>query len=101
MAQLSEAGIEVETRRKTGGPSLYKVLLLNDDYTPMDFVVGILESVFNKSSVEATRIMLHVHKRGAGLAGVYTYEIAETKVNTVHEISRKNQFPLKCVMEKE
>lgn len=96
-----EAGVRAETRRKTEKPPLYRVILLNDDYTPMDFVVVVLESVFHKSSVEATQIMLHVHKKGSGLAGVYTREIAETKVNTVHELARNKQYPLKCVMEKE
>jgi len=101
MDPSSEAGIEVESRRKTRRPHLYKVLLLNDDYTPMDFVVSILESVFHKSSVEAVQIMLHVHRKGSGLAGVYTREIAETKANAVHELAIKQQYPLKCVMERE
>lgn len=101
MVQIFEAGVETETRRKTATPSLYRVILLNDDYTPMDFVVIVLESVFHKSSVEATRIMLEVHKKGAGLAGVYTREIAETKIDTVHELARSQKYPLKCVMEKE
>jgi ATP-dependent Clp protease adaptor protein ClpS len=99
--QKSESGVETETRQETKKPSLYRVLLLNDDYTTMDFVVHVLESVFHKSSVEATRIMLHVHKKGSGLAGVYTREIAETKVHLVHELARTNHFPLKCIMEKE
>ena len=99
--QTFEAGTEVDTRRKTKKPSLYRVVLLNDDYTPMDFVVHILESVFHKSTVEATQIMLNVHRKGSGLAGVYTREIAETKVHTVQELARKSKFPLKCIMEKE
>ena len=99
--QTFEAGTEVDTRLETKKPSLYRVVLLNDDYTPMDFVVHILESVFHKSTVEATQIMLNVHKKGSGLAGVYTREIAETKVYTVHELARKDRFPLKCIMEKE
>ncbi len=82
-------------------PPLYQVYLLNDDYTTMDFVVSVLEGVFHKTTVEATQIMLHVHKNGRGLAGVYPREIAETKVLTVHELSRKNDFPLKCTLEKE
>jgi len=93
--------LETDTRTKTKRPELYKVFLVNDDYTAMDFVVSILESVFRKSPVEAVQIMLHVHKRGSGLAGVYTKDIAETKINIVHERARKNSFPLKCIMEKE
>ncbi len=96
-----EAGTEVDTLLETKKPSLYRVVLLNDDYTPMDFVVLILESVFHKSTVEATQIMLNVHKKGSGLAGVYPREIAETKVDTVEGLARKNKFPLKCIMEKE
>ena len=80
---------------------MYKVLLLNDDYTPMEFVVLILERIFRRSSEEATQIMLHVHQKGVGVCGVYTYEIAETKVNQVVEIARHNQHPLQCTMEKE
>ncbi len=94
-------GIEEKTREEVKTPSLYKVFLLNDDYTTMDFVVQVLESVFRKSPPEATQIMLHVHKRGAGLCGVYTRDIAETKVAEVHELARGAGFPLKCTMEKE
>lgn len=93
--------VYTEELHETKAPSLYKVFLLNDDYTTMDFVVHILEKVFHKPHVEATQIMLHVHKNGKGLAGVYTREIAETKVVTVEELSRKNGYPLKCAMEKE
>lgn len=92
---------ETATRVKTTRPDLYKVLLLNDDYTTMEFVVHILEAIFKKSPVEAVQIMLHVHKSGSGIAGVYTKDIAETKIIIVHELARENQFPLKCVMEKE
>lgn len=92
---------EVKERQKTRKPSLYKVVLLNDDYTSMDFVVYVLESIFHKSVVEATRVMLHVHKKGAGVAGVYTREIAGAKVDAVHELARENEFPLRCMMEKE
>jgi ATP-dependent Clp protease adaptor protein ClpS len=86
---------------KTKKPSLYKCILLNDDYTPMEFVVEILKQIFHKSQAEATRIMLHVHQNGMGVAGVYPFEIAETKIHTVEELARESQFPLKCVMEKE
>jgi len=80
-------------------PPLYKVLLHNDDYTTMDFVITILEEVFEKSTDDATRIMLNVHNDGQGIAGVYTREIGETKVATVHRQARKNQYPLKCSLE--
>lgn len=86
---------------KTKRPPLYKVILLNDDYTPMEFVVEILKSVFHKAHAEATRIMLHVHQNGMGVAGVYPFEIAETKVRTVDELARESQYPLKCTLEKE
>lgn len=99
--QSFEAGVAVETRRETRTPALYRVLLLNDDYTPMDFVVNVLESVFHKSTMDATQIMLRVHKTGSGLAGVYSRDIAETKVHTVQELAVRNKFPLKCIMEKE
>lgn len=82
-------------------PPLYSVFLLNDNYTTMDFVIHVLETVFHKPVIEATRIMLHVHKNGKGLAGTYTREIAETKIDTVHTIAREHEFPLKCSMEKE
>lgn len=90
----------VKERQEAKPPSPYRVFLLNDDYTSMDFVIEILEGVFHKSAVEAVRIMLHVHRNGRGLAGVYTREIAETKVSRVHELARKRDFPLKCIMEK-
>jgi ATP-dependent Clp protease adaptor protein ClpS len=93
--------IEEKAEIKTKKPSLYKVFLVNDDYTTMEFVVDILQNVFNKNRTEATQIMLHVHKKGMGLCGVYTREIAETKVETVHTIAHENEFPLKCIMEKE
>jgi ATP-dependent Clp protease adaptor protein ClpS len=91
---------EEKTEIRTGKPSLYNVFLLNDDYTTMDFVVHILERIFQKNRTEATQIMLHVHKQGMGLAGVYPREIAETKVETVHRMARENEYPLKCIMEK-
>ncbi len=93
--------LAVKPKPKTKKPSMYKVFLLNDDYTPMEFVIQVLETFFNKSREEATRIMLHVHKRGVGLCGVYTFEIAETKVSQVLEAARRAQHPLQCTMEKE
>lgn len=94
-------GVVVKTKPKTKKPSMYKVLMLNDDYTPMEFVVHILERFFNKSRQEATRIMLHVHKRGVGICGVYTYEVAETKVTQVMDFARQHQHPLQCTLEKD
>jgi ATP-dependent Clp protease adaptor protein ClpS len=88
------------TRTKTKKPSLYRVLLLNDDYTPMEFVIHVLERFFQKNRDEATRIMLHVHNHGVGECGVFTYEIAETKVTQVMDFARQHQHPLQCVMEK-
>jgi ATP-dependent Clp protease adaptor protein ClpS len=93
--------IATKTRAKTQRPALYKVLLLNDDYTPMEFVVHVLERFFSKSREDATRIMLHVHHHGVGICGVYTFEVAETKVAQVIEFARQNQHPLQCTMEKE
>ena len=93
--------LEIKEQLETKPPPLFKVFLLNDDYTTMEFVVHILENVFHKHAVEASQIMLHVHKNGKGLAGVYTREIAETKVAKVHELAQLNEFPLKCAMEKE
>lgn len=97
----SQTGIVTKTRTKTKKPSLYTVLLLNDDYTPMEFVVHVLERFFNKGREEATRIMLHVHQKGVGICGVYTYEVAETKVTQVMDFSQQHQHPLQCTMEKE
>jgi ATP-dependent Clp protease adaptor protein ClpS len=88
------------TRAKTKKPSLYRVLILNDDYTPMEFVIHILERFFQKDRESATRIMLHVHNHGVGECGVYTFEVAETKVSQVMDFARQNQHPLQCVMEK-
>jgi ATP-dependent Clp protease adaptor protein ClpS len=82
-------------------PPLYRVVLLNDDYTPMEFVVHVLERFFNKSREAATEIMLHVHHRGVGVCGVYTYEVAETKVTQTIDFARRHQHPLQCTMEKE
>ena len=86
---------------KTAKPPLYRVVLLNDDFTPMDFVILILKKFFMKSDAEASKIMLQVHSEGAGLAGIYTFEVAETKVYGVNEFSRRHKHPLKCIMEKE
>ena len=97
----SGTGIVTKTRTKTKKPSLYRVLLLNDDYTPMEFVVYILERFFTKGRDEATQIMLHVHQKGVGLCGVYTYEVAETKVTQVMNFASQHQHPLQCTMEKE
>jgi ATP-dependent Clp protease adaptor protein ClpS len=94
-------GIITRTATKTKKPSLYKVLLLNDDYTPMEFVVHVLERFFNKGREDATQIMLHVHQKGVGICGVYTYEVAETKVTQVLDFARQHQHPLQCTMEKE
>jgi ATP-dependent Clp protease adaptor protein ClpS len=101
----NQDGTVIERRTKeqvkTRKPPLYKCILLNDDYTPMEFVVEILKSVFHRTQAEATRIMLHVHQNGMGVAGVFPYEVAETKIRAVEELAKENQFPLKCVMEKE
>lgn len=97
----SRTGIVTKTRPKTKKPSLYKVLLLNDDYTPMEFVVHVVQKYFSKNREEAERIMLHVHQKGVGICGVYTFEIAETKVTQVMDFSRANNHPLQCTMEKE
>lgn len=93
-------GVITRTRTKVQKPSLYRVLLLNDDYTPMEFVIHVLERFFQKTEEEATQIMLHVHNAGVGECGVFTYEVAETKVTQVMDFSRKHQHPLQCVMEK-
>ena len=94
-------GVVVKAKPKTKKPSMYKVLMLNDDYTPMEFVVHILERFFNKNRQEATRIMMHVHRRGVGICGVYTYEVAETKVTQVMDFARQHQHPLQCTLEKD
>lgn len=88
------------TKPRTKRPNVYRVLLLNDDYTPMEFVVHVLEKFFSKNHDEAVRIMLHVHQHGVGECGVFTYEVAETKVTQVMDLARRNQHPLQCVMEK-
>ena len=93
-------GLATKTKPKTKKPDLYRVLLLNDDFTPMEFVIHVLERFFRKTPEQATQIMLHVHNNGVGECGVYTYEVAETKVTQVMDFARKNQHPLQCVMEK-
>ena len=95
------AGALTLTRTRTKKPSMYKVLMLNDDYTPMEFVVDVLQHIFQKNREEATKIMLHVHQKGVGVCGVYTYEMAETKVTQTVDYARKNQHPLQCTLEKE
>ena len=94
------SAVITRTKPQTKKPSLYRVLILNDDYTPMEFVVHVLERFFNKDREAATRIMLHVHHHGIGECGVFTYEVAETKVTQVMDFARKHQHPLQCVMEK-
>ena len=89
-----------KVKARTKRPSLYRVLILNDDYTPMEFVVHVLEKFFNKDAEAATEIMLHVHHHGIGECGTFTYEVAETKVTKVMDFARKHQHPLQCVMEK-
>jgi len=93
-------GLATRTRTKAKKPNLYRVLLLNDDFTPMEFVIHVLERFFGKNRDQATQIMLHVHNNGVGECGVYTYEVAETKVAQVMEFAQRHQHPLQCVMEK-
>ena len=95
------SGLALKTKPKTVQPSLYKVLLLNDDFTPMDFVVRVLEQFFQKAHEEALEVMLNVHRLGVGLCGVYSYEIAETKVAQVLTFAREHQHPLQCTMERD
>jgi len=96
-----DTGLATKEKPKTKKPAMYKVIMLNDDYTPMEFVVLVLQEFFRKSQEEATNIMLHVHQRGVGVCGVYTYEVAETKATQVMELARKNQHPLQLQLEKE
>ena len=95
-----QVGIATKTRAKPKKPSQYKVLLLNDDYTPMEFVVIVLMRFFRMDMEEATRVMLHVHQKGVGVCGIFPYEVAETKVNQVMDFARQNQHPLQCTLEK-
>jgi ATP-dependent Clp protease adaptor protein ClpS len=96
----SQVGVATKTRAKAKKPSQYKVLMLNDDYTPMEFVVLVLKRFFSMDLEQATRVMLHVHQRGVGVCGIFTYEVAETKVNQVMDFARQNQHPLQCTLEK-
>ncbi|MEO1046151.1 MAG: ATP-dependent Clp protease adapter ClpS [Pseudomonadota bacterium] len=96
----SQVGIATKTRAKPKKPSQYKVLLLNDDYTPMEFVVAVLKRFFSMDMEQATRVMLQVHQQGIGVCGIYTYEVAETKVNQVMDCAKENQHPLQCTLEK-
>ncbi|MGK5090473.1 ATP-dependent Clp protease adapter ClpS [Deltaproteobacteria bacterium TL4] len=95
----TDESVATKTKHKIKRPSLYRVLLHNDDYTTMEFVVYVLELIFKKSSAEAMQIMLHVHNQGVGICGVYTYEIAETKVAEVHDLANQYEFPLKASLE--
>ena len=95
-----EVGVATKTRTKPKKPSQYKVLMLNDDYTPMEFVVMVLKRFFSMDLEQATRVMLHVHQKGVGVCGIFPYEVAETKVNQVMDFARQNQHPLQCTLEK-
>ena len=97
----SQVGLATKTRAKPKKPSQFKVLMLNDDYTPMEFVVIVLKRFFHMDMEQATRVMLHVHQKGVGVCGVYTFEVAETKVTQVMDFARNHQHPLQCTMEKE
>lgn len=94
--EMTGAGVRTVSRTKVIKPKMYRVILYNDDYTSMDFVVQVLMQIFNKPAAEATKVMLDVHKKGSGVCGVYTYDIAVSKVNRVHREARRNDFPLKC-----
>ncbi len=97
----TDTQVSSDTRDKTREPPMFRVILHNDDYTTMEFVVEILMYVFNKSPESAAKIMMDVHKQGIGVCGIYTHDIAETKVETVHSLARENGFPLRCSMEQE
>lgn len=96
----AQVGVATKTRTKPKKPSQYKVLMLNDDYTPMEFVVMVLKRFFGMDLEQATRVMLHVHQKGVGVCGIFPYEVAETKVNQVMDFARQNQHPLQCTLEK-
>lgn len=95
-----DTGVVTRTKPKTKKPAMYKVIMLNDDYTPMEFVILVLERFFSKSQEEANQIMLHVHQKGVGVCGVFTYEVAETKVQQVMDLAKQHQHPLQCTLEK-
>jgi ATP-dependent Clp protease adaptor protein ClpS len=97
----TNVGVVIRTNPKTRKPSMYKVIMLNDDYTPMEFVISVLERFFGKNREEAMNIMLHVHQKGVGICGVFTYEVAETKVTQVMDLAQQQQHPLQCTLEKE
>ncbi len=97
----TEGGVAVAEKTKTQPPPMYKVLLLNDDFTPMDFVIHVLKKFFNKTNDESVAVMLQVHNNGSGIAGVFQYEVAEMKVHQVNKYARANDHPLKCVLEKD
>jgi ATP-dependent Clp protease adaptor protein ClpS len=97
----TDVGVITQTKPKTQKPALYKVLMMNDDYTPMEFVIHVLQRFFKMSIEDATKVMLHVHQRGVGVCGIFTYEVAETKVSQVMDFAKKHQHPLQCTMEKE
>ena len=99
-ADTPATSVVVKTRPRTKKPAMYKVLMLNDDYTPMEFVVLVLQRVFRMSMEDATRVMLHVHQRGVGVCGIFPYEVAESKVSQVIDFARQNQHPLQCTLEK-
>lgn len=100
-SRKTEGSVTTEKKQQVRQPSMYKVLLHNDDYTTMDFVVMILEKIFHKSITEASQIMLNVHEQGRGVAGVYPRDVAETKMILVYDLARKNEYPLKCSLEKD
>ncbi len=97
----TNVGVLTQTKPKTQKPALYKVLMMNDDYTPMEFVIHVLQRFFKMSIEDATKVMLHVHQRGVGVCGIFTYEVAETKVSQVMDFAKKHQHPLQCTLEKE
>ena len=102
MATKSQEGSLLEAQRaRAVPPKMYKVLLLNDDYTPMEFVVHVLKAFFQMDTDQATRVMIHVHQKGVGVCGIFTYEVAETKVTQVMDFALKNQHPLQCTLEKD
>ncbi|MBT6440859.1 MAG: ATP-dependent Clp protease adapter ClpS [Alphaproteobacteria bacterium] len=97
----NDTGVVTRTKPTTQKPAMYKVLLLNDDYTPMEFVIMVLMGFFGMNNQQATDVMLHVHKRGVGVCGIFSYEVAETKVSQVMDCARQNEHPLQCTMEKD